>query len=143
MGSPVQWESAGQAACKAGLKLLPWVHSLWVTLSGKGAGPKFGELGVSQGHLGPRELGKPDSHLSLVLKSNSLQDFRPPGASRILLPQFRDPGVKRSSENLNFQFIYTAFRSQWSSRGFWKGHCSLVAQWSRTHLQCRRCRFNP
>ena len=50
MGSPVQWESAGQAACKVGLKLLPWVHSLWVTLSGEGAGPKLGELGVSQGH---------------------------------------------------------------------------------------------
>ena len=29
--------------------------------------------------------------------------------------------MKSSSENLNFQFIYTAFRSQWSSRGLWKG----------------------
>ena len=50
MGSPVQWESAGQATCKAGLKLLLWVHSLWVTLSGEGARPKLSKLGVSQGH---------------------------------------------------------------------------------------------
>ena len=62
MGSPVQWESAGQAACKAGLKLLPWVHSLWVTLSGEGKLP-LGRLFSRVRHPGAagacerRELG--------------------------------------------------------------------------------------
>lgn len=61
------------------------------------------------------------TRISLFSRSSRLQT---PGTSRILLPSLRNPGAKLSSEDLNFKFIYTAFRSHWTSRALWKRACA-------------------